>query len=159
MRKPKYPGQLIEKMNQKKMSPQQFEKSPLDKAIDKATGFKEGSAKDNVVDKAVMKHLHKVAAHLDKHAEAHGMDSHLHKVAKHLEKAVSHMKPKGAEGRSQVARLGRTYKTGGFNRISKEAGKKYGSKAAGERVAGAIFNHMAQKHAHKGKMKPSKATC
>lgn len=59
---------------------------------------------------------------------------------------VRHMKPEGAQGRAQVARLGRTYKTGGFEKIEQSAAKRYGSKAAGERVAGAIFNKMAQAH-------------
>lgn len=48
-------------------------------------------------------------------------------------------KPKGARGRAAVKRLGRTYKTGTFSKISKAAAKKYGSKAAGQRVAGAIY--------------------
>lgn len=55
------------------------------------------------------------------------------------------MKPKGAAGRAQVKKLGRTYKTGGFSKIAASAGKKYGSKAAGKRVAGAIFQAMVAK--------------
>lgn len=57
-----------------------------------------------------------------------------------------HMEPKGAKGRAAVARLGRDYKTGGFQRIANKAAKKYGSKAAGERVAGAIYQKMAKGH-------------
>lgn len=56
------------------------------------------------------------------------------------------MKPKGARGRAQVEKLGRTKKTGGFAKIAKSAGKEYGSKAAGKRVAGAIFQKMARNH-------------
>lgn len=48
-------------------------------------------------------------------------------------------KPKGARGRAQVAKLGRTKKSGAFNAIAKKAGKEYGSKEAGDRVAGAVF--------------------
>lgn len=54
-------------------------------------------------------------------------------------------KPKGKRGRAAVKRLGRTKKTGGFNKISKKAAKKYGSKAAGDRVAGAIYWKMVRK--------------
>jgi len=43
-----------------------------------------------------------------------------------------------------VRKLGRTYKTGGFNRIAQKAAKKYGSIAAGRRVAGAIFQRMVR---------------
>lgn len=56
------------------------------------------------------------------------------------------MKPKGARGRAQVDRLGRTQKTGGFNKIANSAAKEYGSKAAGKKVAGAIFQKMAKAH-------------
>lgn len=56
--------------------------------------------------------------------------------------ATKKMKPKGAKGKAQVKKLGRTYKTGGFNKIAAKAGKKYGSKQAGKRVAGAIFQNM-----------------
>lgn len=58
---------------------------------------------------------------------------------------ASKMKPKGARGKASVKRLGRTYKTGGFNKIANKAAKKYGSKAAGKRVAGAIYWKMAKK--------------
>ncbi len=62
---------------------------------------------------------------------------------------AKHMKPKGKKGKAQVAKLGRTYKTGGFSKIAAKAGKKYGSAEAGKRVAGAIFNKMiaSRKHA------------
>lgn len=58
----------------------------------------------------------------------------------------THMKPEGARGRAQVHRLGRDFKTGGFNKIEKSSAKEYGSKAAGEKVAGAVFNKMAKAH-------------
>ena len=57
-----------------------------------------------------------------------------------------HLKPKGKKGMTQVKKLGRTYKTGGFNKIAKKAAKEYGSKEAGQRVAGAIFQKMARNH-------------
>lgn len=55
-----------------------------------------------------------------------------------------HMAPKGARGKAQTERLGRDYKTGGFDKIAAKAAKKYGSKAAGDDVAGAVFNKMAR---------------
>lgn len=80
------------------------------------------------------------------------------KFARKTKKAAKpHMKPKGKIGKAQVKRLGRTYKTGGFNKIATAAGKKYGSAAAGKRVAGAIFNKMAQAHGHARKSKKSYA--
>ena len=48
-----------------------------------------------------------------------------------------------------VKRLGRNYKTGGFKRISESAGKKYGSKEAGNRVAGAVYQSLVRKYAKK----------
>lgn len=54
------------------------------------------------------------------------------------------MKPKGKRGRAAVKRLGRTKKTGGFAKIAAKAGKKYGSAAAGKRVAAAIYWKMAK---------------
>jgi hypothetical protein len=53
---------------------------------------------------------------------------------------MAKMKPKGARGRAQVRRLGRTYKTGGFARIA----AKSGGGAKGQRIAGAIFQRMAR---------------
>jgi len=44
-----------------------------------------------------------------------------------------------------VRKLGRTYKTGGFAKIARKAARKYGSAAAGRRVAGKIFWKMAKK--------------
>lgn len=55
------------------------------------------------------------------------------------------MKPKGAKGRAMVAKLGRTKKTGGFERIAEDAASKYGSKEAGNKVAGHIFWNMVHK--------------
>lgn len=67
---------------------------------------------------------------------------------KRATKKLPHLKPKGKQGKAQVARLGRTFKTGGFNKIAASAGKKYGSTTAGKRVAGAIFNKMAHSRGH-----------
>lgn len=53
--------------------------------------------------------------------------------------------PKTKKGKAMVKKLGRTKKTGGFAKIAKKAAKEYGSKAAGKRVAGAIFWKMAKK--------------
>lgn len=55
-------------------------------------------------------------------------------------------KPSGVRGMAQVKKLGRTYKTGNFKKIEDKAAKKYGSKEAGKRVAGAIFQKEARKH-------------
>ncbi|MDE2233381.1 MAG: hypothetical protein KGJ90_04705 [Patescibacteria group bacterium] len=49
------------------------------------------------------------------------------------------MKPKGARGKAAVKRLGRSYKTGGFNKIASKAAKEYGSKEAGKKVAASIY--------------------
>jgi hypothetical protein len=57
---------------------------------------------------------------------------------------MKRMRPKGARGRAAVRRLGRTYKTGNFNRIASKAARKYGSKEAGERVAGSIYQKKAR---------------
>jgi hypothetical protein len=57
---------------------------------------------------------------------------------------MAHLKPKGARGRAQVRKLGRTYKTGGFSKIAAKAGRKYGSAAAGKRVAGAVYQRMVR---------------
>lgn len=54
--------------------------------------------------------------------------------------------PKGARGRAQVKKLGRTKTTGNFNKIAQKAAKEYGSAAAGKRVAGAIFNSKVRAH-------------
>lgn len=54
------------------------------------------------------------------------------------------MKPKGKQGKAQVAKLGRTFKTGGFNKITSSAAKKYGSKKIGQKVAGAVFQKMVR---------------
>jgi len=59
---------------------------------------------------------------------------------------MSHMRPKGARGRAAVERLGRDYKTGGFDKIAAKAGKEYGSAEEGRRVAGAIYQKMVRKH-------------
>jgi len=54
------------------------------------------------------------------------------------------MKPKGKRGLAMVKKLGRNYKTGMFEKIAKKAAKKYHSKEAGKRVAGAIFQRMVR---------------
>lgn len=53
--------------------------------------------------------------------------------------------PKTKRGKAQVAKLGRKKKTGGFAKIAKAAGKKYG-KESGKKIAGAIFQKMVRKH-------------
>ncbi len=53
--------------------------------------------------------------------------------------ATRKLKPKGKRGRAAVKRLGRTYKTGGFNKIAKKAAKRYGSAESGKRVAAAVY--------------------
>jgi len=55
------------------------------------------------------------------------------------------LKPKGKKGKVMVKKLGRTYKTGGFSKIAKKAGKEYKSEETGKKVAGAIFWKMARK--------------
>lgn len=54
------------------------------------------------------------------------------------------MKPKGKKGMAQVKKLGRTKKTGGFAKIAAKVGKKYGSKVAGKKVAGAVLKKMVK---------------
>ncbi len=53
--------------------------------------------------------------------------------------------PKTQRGKAAVKRLGRTKKTGGFAKIAAKAGKKYHSKAAGKRVAAAVYQKMVKK--------------
>lgn len=59
--------------------------------------------------------------------------------------------PKTKRGKAMVKRLGRTKKTGGFAKIAAKATKEYGSAESGKKVAGAIFQKMARKHARGGK--------
>lgn len=54
--------------------------------------------------------------------------------------------PKTSQGKAAVHRLGRTKKTGGFAKIASAAGKKYGSKAAGQKVAAAVYWKMVKSH-------------
>lgn len=54
------------------------------------------------------------------------------------------MKPAGKKGMAMVKKLGRNYKTGGFSKIANKAAAKYHSKAAGNRVAGAIYQKMVK---------------
>ncbi len=60
-------------------------------------------------------------------------------------KKMKHLKPKGARGKAAVARLGRDYKTGNFDKIAKAAASKYGSAEAGKRVAGAVYWNKVRK--------------
>jgi len=55
------------------------------------------------------------------------------------EEETPKMEPKGEKGKAAVERLGRDYKTGGFEKIAKKAAEKYGSKEAGERVAASVY--------------------
>jgi hypothetical protein len=51
----------------------------------------------------------------------------------------------------QLKKIGRTKKTGGFAKIAQAAAKKYGSMAAGKRVAGAVYQKLVHKHMMKMK--------
>ena len=62
------------------------------------------------------------------------------------EEETPHMEPKGEKGKAAVERLGRDYKTGGFEKIAAKAAEKYGSKEAGERVAGAVYWNKVAAH-------------
>ena len=55
------------------------------------------------------------------------------------------MKPKGAKGRAMVHKLGRTKKTGGFNKIVSETEGKYG-KSAAKKIAAKVFWNKVKKH-------------
>lgn len=57
-----------------------------------------------------------------------------------------HMKPKGARGRANVHRLGRSYKTGGFNKIVRSAEASGKSPAAAKRIAGAAYWNKVRHH-------------
>lgn len=61
------------------------------------------------------------------------------------------MKPKGKRGKAAVKRLGRRYKTGGFAKIARKASRRYGSKAAGRRVAASVYWKMVRKRKRKKK--------
>lgn len=65
--------------------------------------------------------------------------------------ATRKMKPKGKRGRTAVKRLGRNYKTGGFEKIKNKAAKEYGSEEVGEKVAGSIYWNMVKKRKRRGK--------
>lgn len=53
--------------------------------------------------------------------------------------------PKTAQGKAAVKRLGKTKKTGGFAKIANQAAKEYGSKAAGQKVAAAVYWNKVRK--------------
>lgn len=55
---------------------------------------------------------------------------------------MRHLTPKGARGRAAVKRLGRSYKTGTFDKIVAKAGG--GEK--GRRIAGAVYWSKVRKH-------------
>jgi hypothetical protein len=59
---------------------------------------------------------------------------------------MAKLKPKGARGRAMVRKLGRNYKTGNFEKIAMQAGRKYHSKKIGEKIAGKIFWEKVKKH-------------
>jgi uncharacterized membrane protein YebE (DUF533 family) len=66
-------------------------------------------------------------------------------MANFIENAMKKkMKPKGKAGMVAVKRLGRNYKTGGFDKIANKTAKEYGSKAAGDRVAGSVYWNMVK---------------
>lgn len=58
------------------------------------------------------------------------------------------MKPKGAKGRAMVRKLGRTKKTGGFNKIVKSVEARGGSESSAKKIAGKIFWNKVKKHQH-----------
>jgi len=60
---------------------------------------------------------------------------------------MAHLKPKGARGKAQVKKLGRDYKTGGFSKIEKKAESEGKSASSAKKIAGAVFQNMARKHA------------
>ena len=68
-----------------------------------------------------------------------------------MKKKVKGVKPKGKRGKVAVKRLGRTKKTGGFNKIANKAAKQYGSKEKGRKVAGKIYWSMVKNRSKKGK--------
>ena len=49
------------------------------------------------------------------------------------------MRPKGKIGMAMVKKLGRTTKSGMFDKIAAKAAKEYGSASQGRRVAAAVF--------------------
>lgn len=49
------------------------------------------------------------------------------------------LKPKGRRGVVAVKRLGRTFKTGMFEKIAEKAARRYGSKEIGRKVAAKIY--------------------
>jgi len=63
--------------------------------------------------------------------------------------AYGKRKPKGKKGKAMVAKLGRKYATGMFEKIAQKAARKYGSMEKGRKVAGAIFQRMVR--ARRGK--------
>lgn len=53
--------------------------------------------------------------------------------------------PGTKQGKAAVHRLGRTHKTGGFDKIANKAAKEYGSAEAGKKVAASIYWNMVHK--------------
>jgi heme oxygenase len=87
-----------------------------DAHFDKKHGIKDGSKRDNVLDKK-----------------------------RGLPVSKGYV-PKTAAGKAAVKRLGRTKATGNFKKIASAAARKYGSVAAGKKVAGAIFWNKVKAH-------------
>jgi hypothetical protein len=81
---------------------------------------------------------HKASVHCA-HCAKLGVKHHARHHAK-----LPHLKPKGEKGKAQVKKLGRNFKTGGFNKIAKSAGKKYGSSEVGKKIAGKVFQNMVK---------------
>jgi len=64
---------------------------------------------------------------------------------------LPHLKPRGKRGRVAVKRLGRSYRSGVFEQIAEKAGKRYGSKEAGKRVAASVYWAKVKARLKKGK--------
>lgn len=154
MRKPKFPGELLMKMQSKKMSAKKTKHK-------KIMGFTESYLKKEAAEPPHSKMSKKQLAHEATETPAEERKEHMavkmmeeskakrkHKSHKKYSHKAMHkvkrMKPKGKKGMAQVKKLGRTYKTGGFAKIASKAAKKYGSKETGKKVAGAIFQKMVK---------------
>lgn len=62
-----------------------------------------------------------------------------HKRVKYSKNKAAHMKPKGKRGRIAVARLGRNYKTGNFEKGVADIQAKGLSKESAEKIMGAQY--------------------
>jgi hypothetical protein len=157
MKSPSHPGELISKMNSRmnKLAKVESKEHGMKFAHKAHKKHHASAVVEHHVDKMAAHHAHKHAHHALKAAHhAEKAAHHAAEMAKCAQKAhhagkkhakkLPHLKPKGKRGKAQVGRLNRTFKTGGFSKIASKAGKSYGSKEAGKRVAGAIFNKMAK---------------